>query len=105
MKNISAVQSAVRRTKFHAFCKNLEGSDVVYRDMQHQIAEGYRPSVAEQKWMRGFERDLKTIGLDYVDGKLTPVQSPQSLKAQWYGTSDNIKTSQILQCRAQHYNR
>lgn len=91
--------------QFHAFCKNLEGSDVVYRDMQHQIAEGYRPSVAEQKWMRGFERDLKTIGLDYVDGKLTPVQSPQSLKAQWYGTSDNIKTSQILQCRAQHYNR
>ena len=91
--------------QLYAFCKNLEGSDVVYRDMQHQIAEGYRPSAAEQKWMRGFERDLKTIGLDYVDGKLTPVQSPQSLKAQWYGTCDNIKTSQIVSARAQQYMR
>lgn len=91
--------------QFHAYCKNLEGCDVVYRDMQHQMAKGYQPSVDEQKWMRGFERELKTIGLDYVDGKLTPVQSPQSLKAQWYGTSDNIKTSQILQYRAQQYNR
>lgn len=91
--------------QFHAYCKNLEGCDVVYRDMQHQMAKGYQPSVDEQKWMRGFERELKTIGLDYVDGKLTPVQSPQSLKAQWYGTSDNIKTSQIVSARAQQYMR
>lgn len=90
--------------QLQAFCKNLEGSDVVYRDMRQQIAGGYEPSAAEQKWMRGFEQDLRTIGLGYVDGKLTPVQSPQSLKAQWYGTSDNIKTSQILQARAQRYN-
>lgn len=91
--------------QFQTFCKNLEGSDVVYRDMQHQIAKGYQPTVVEQKWMQGFERDLRTMGLDYVDGKLTAVQSPQCLKAQWYGTSDNIKTSQILQCRSQQYNR
>lgn len=91
--------------QLNAYCKNLEGCDVVYRDMQHQIAKGYQPSAAEQKWIHGFERELKTIGLDYVDGKLTPVQSAQSLKAQWYGTSDNIKTSQIVSARAQQYMR
>lgn len=92
-------------TQFQNFCKNLEGSDVVYRDMQQRIGKGYIPTDMEQKWLRTFERDLRTMGLDYVDGKLTAVQTPQSLKAQWYETSDNIKTSQILQCRAQQYSR
>jgi len=90
--------------RFSAFCKNLDGSDVVYRDMRYQMARGYSPSAAEQKWMRRFEQDIRAVGLGYVDGKLVPVQSPQSLSAQWYGTSDCLQISQILQARAQRYN-
>lgn len=90
--------------QFSAFCKNLDGSDIVYRDMRCQMARGYSPSAAEQKWMYRFELDIKTVGLGYVDGVLVPVQSPQSLSAQWYGTSDCLRISQIMQARAQRYN-
>ena len=65
--------------KLHNFCKNLEGSDVVYRDMQKRISKGYEPTQVEQRWMKGFEKDIRTLGLDYVDGELTPVKNPLTL--------------------------
>ena len=84
--------------------KNIEGGDVVYRDMQARIANGYEPTVVEQRWMQQFSKDVKSIGLDYVDGELTPVHSPQSLRQQWYGSNNQDHVHDVVQARTMQYN-
>ncbi|MBQ8784667.1 MAG: hypothetical protein IJZ59_01315 [Alphaproteobacteria bacterium] len=91
-------------TQLDNLFKNIEGGDVVYRDMQARIADGYEPTAVEQRWMQQFSKDVKSIGLDYVDGELTPVRSPQSLRQQWYGSNNQDHVHDVVQARTMQYN-
>ena len=91
-------------TQLDNLFKNIEGGDIVYRDMQARIANGYEPTNVEQRWMQQFSKDVKSIGLDYVDGELTPVRSPQSLRQQWYGSNNQDHIHDVVQQRTVQYN-
>ncbi len=91
-------------TQLDNLFKNIEGGDVAYRDMQVRIAKGYEPTDVEQRWMQQFSKDIKSIGLDYVDGELTPVRSPQSLRQQWYGSNNQDHIHDVVQQRTIQYN-
>jgi hypothetical protein len=91
-------------TQLDNLFRNIEGGDVAYRDMQVRIAKGYEPTDVEQRWMQQFSKDIKSIGLDYVDGELTPVRSPQSLRQQWYGSNNQDHIHDVVQQRIVQYN-
>lgn len=63
--------------------RNIEGGDVVYRDMQLRMSRGYQPTEIESRWMQNFTNDCKKIGLGYVDGKLQAIRNPASLVDEW----------------------
>ncbi len=92
-------------TQLDNLCKNVEGGDVVYRDMQARIANGYEPTAVEQRWMQQFSKDIKYIGLGYnEDGKLVPLRGVESLKQGWYKADNNDEIHKVVQARTMQYN-
>ena len=85
------------------FCRNVEGGDVVYRNLMQRLANGKTINDIEQQWMTSFEKDMKTIGLGYVDGRLQIVQNADDLRAKWYGTENSEVAAQRINARASQY--